>query len=259
MKNKIILITGGSSGIGKAAAVDLAKKGATIIIQARNAEKLLAATKEIERYSTQKVHYYSTDLTSIKEVKESAEKIVKEVGLPDIIINSAGLGNWLPFEKSDPQHFHTTIQSPYLVTAYTCKVFYELMKLRGTGHFITVNSAACYFSFPNAVGYISARWALRGFTESLKVDLHPTNFKVSAVVLGKVDSPYFKNNPVSEENIPKIVSMLNPTLSTEKAGKALASVVSSQKKTLIKPFSMAFYVFLNRFTPGLFTLLARIK
>jgi len=259
MENKIILITGGSSGIGKAAAIALAKKGATIIIQARNPQKLADAAKEIESHSTQKAHHYSTDLTSIKEVQEYAEKMIKEVGLPDVIINSAGLGNWLPFEDSDPEHFQQTIQSPYLVTAYTCKIFHEHMKKRGTGHFITVNSAACYFAFPNAVGYISARWALRGFTDALASDLSDTNFKVSAVVLGKVDSPYFTNNPVSEQNIPKIVGLLNPTLSTEKAGNAIVSVVHSKKKTLIRPWSMSMYVFFNRFIPWFFKLLMRIK
>ena len=122
MKNKLILITGGSSGIGKAAAIELHKQGATVILQARNKEKLQAATKEVDP-SGNRVSYYSTDLTDPEAVKSSAEEIIKNEGLPDVIINSAGAGEWLAFEEADLTHFKQTIDSPYLATTFTCKVF----------------------------------------------------------------------------------------------------------------------------------------
>lgn len=230
----LILITGGSSGIGKASAIQLAQQGHEIIIQARNLEKLKIAAAEIQAVSKSKVHYYSTDLIDPQKVAEAAAQIVAEVGLPEVVINSAGAGEWLSLKEATIEHYGETIASPYLATAYTCKAFYDLMQERGTGHFIIVNSAACYFSFPAATGYTAARYAMLGLGKTLQADLYGSNFKVSMVALGKVQSPYFSNNPKSEERIPKIVGILVPTMTEEKSGKVIARTVRSKRNTVIQ-------------------------
>lgn len=255
--NKTILITGGSSGIGKAAAKELGKQGAKIIIQARSLDKLKSAAKEIEATGAE-VHYYSTDLTTAAAVEAAADKIIAEVGLPDVVINSAGSGEWLSLKEATTEHYETTMASPYLATAFTTKAFYDRMQKRGHGHFIIVNSAACYYSFPAATGYTAARWAMLGYASALQADLYGTNFKVSMVALGKVDSPYFKNNPKSEERIPGIANILIPTMSEEDSGKVLAKTVKSPKNTVIAPLMMRICVFFNRFTPGIFRWLMRV-
>lgn len=254
----LILITGGSSGIGKASAIQLAQQGHEIIIQARNLEKLKAAAVEIQVHSTSKVHYYSTNLTDPKEVEATAQQMVHEIGLPEVVINSAGAGEWLSLKEATMEHYGETMASPYLATAYTCKAFYDLMQARGTGHFIIVNSAACYFSFPAATGYTAARYAMLGLAKTLQADLYGSKFKVSMVALGKVNSPYFSNNPKSEERIPKIVGMLVPTMSSTKSGKVIASTVRHQRKNVIQPRIMGLFIWSNRFVPGLFRWLMRI-
>lgn len=257
MNDKLILITGGSSGIGKAAAVQLHNQGATIILQARNPEKLEKAAKEIDP-SGNRVSCYSTDLTDQDSVESSAQKIIENEGLPDVIINSAGAGEWLSFKEAPVSHYKNTMDSPYIATALTCKVFFDKMQERGTGHFIIINSAAAYFSFPGATGYTPARWAMLGFSKSLQADLFNTPFKVSMIALGKVDSPYFKNNPISEDRIPKIANWLVPTMSEKEAGKVVAKNVRTKRALVIKPFIMALFVFFNRLFPGIFRWLMRI-
>ncbi len=256
MNDSLILITGGSSGIGKATAKELLKTGANIILQARNHQKLESAAKELDP-SGNRIHVYSTDLANEEEVVESCELIVKNHGIPDIIINSAGAGEWLSFKESTVSHFKETINSPYLVTAYTCKAYFDKMQKRGTGQFIIINSAACYFSFPRATGYIPSRWALLGFSKALRADLRDTKYLVSMIALGKVTTPYFDNNPVSEDRIPKIVDWLIPTLSEEEAGKIVAKTVGSDRAIIIRPFMMSVSVWLNRRFPWLFTWLMR--
>ncbi len=257
MKNKLILITGGSSGIGKAAAIKLHKQGAKVIIQARNLEKLKSAALEIAP-NGDRISYYSTDLSNINSVKESAQQIIENEGLPDVIINSAGSGEWLSFKEADLSYFADTINSPYLATTFTCKVFFDAMQKRGTGHFIIINSGMAYFSFPGSTGYTPARWAMLGFAHSLQADLFYTDFKVSMVALGKVDSPYFTNNPRSEERLPKVANWLSSTMTEEMAGKVISKTVKTQKKTVIKPFSVAFFVFLNRFLPNFLRYIMRV-
>jgi len=257
MKNKLILITGGSSGIGKAAAIELHKQGAKIILQARNIEKLKSTALEIDATGN-RISYYSTDLTDQDSVELSAKKIIENEGLPDIVINSAGSGEWLSFKEATLSHYKNTMDSPYIATTLTCKVFYDKMQTRGKGHFIMINSVACYFSFPGATGYIPARWAMLGFSRALQADLFNTKFKVSMIALGKVDSPYFKNNPTSEDRIPKIANWLVPTMSQKSAGEVIAEIVKTKKAIVIKPFTMSLLVFFNRFFPRLFRWLMRI-
>ena len=257
INNKLILITGGSSGIGKAAAHQLHRQGAKIILQARDKEKLKAAALEIDA-SGNRISYYSTDLTDQASVEIAAKNICENEGLPDVVINSAGAGEWLSFSEADLSHYKNTMDSPYLATAFTCKVFFDKMQKRGSGHFIIINSAACYFSFPGATGYIPARWAMRGFARSFQADVYDTDFTVSMIALGKVQSPYFENNPISEERIPKIANWLIPTMSVETAGEIISKNVRSKRSIVIKPFMMSFLVLFNRFIPGVFRWLMRI-
>lgn len=254
---QLILITGGSSGIGKAVAAALHRKGAKVILQARDLAKLKAAAEEIDP-DLERVSYYSTDLSNKDAVISVADELIKKEGLPDVIINSAGAGEWLSFNEADPGHYKDTINSPYLATAFTSKVFFDRMQQRGSGHFIIINSAACYFSFPGTTGYAPARWAMLGFAKALQADLYNTNFKVSMIALGKVDSPYFDNNPISEDRIPKIADWLIPTMTLDSAAKVIMKTVETKKSTVIKPFMMSMMVFLNRFMPGIFRWLMRI-
>ena len=256
MNNKLILITGGSSGIGKAAAAELFNQGAKIILQARDERKLAAAANEIDPEGSS-ISYYSTDLTDRDAVERAAIDIIAKEGLPDIIVNSAGAGEWLSFKESEVSYYKTSMESPYLATAYTCKIFFDKMQDRGTGQFIIINSAACYFAFPGATGYTPARWAMLGFTKSLQADLYDTDFKVSQIVLGKVDSPYFKNNPVSEDRIPKIANWLTPTMSVESAAKVISGAIKRKPKVIVRPLMMSLFVLLNRFVPGVFSWLMR--
>jgi len=257
MNNKLILITGGSSGIGKAAAIELHKQGAKIILQARDIGKLKSTAMEIDS-SGNRISYYSTDLSDQDSVESSAKMIIENEGLPDVIINSAGSGEWLSFNEADLSHYKNTMDSPYIATALTCKVFFDKMQERRKGHFIIINSVAAYFSFPGATGYTPARWALLGFSRSLQADLFNTNYKVSMITLGKVDSPYFENNPISEDRIPKIANWFTPTMSQKAAGMAIAKTVKTKRALVIKPFSMSLFVFLNRFIPGVLRWLMRI-
>lgn len=256
MKDTLILITGGSSGIGKAAAIELHRQGATVILLARDTDKLAAAAQEIDPAGN-KVSFYAVDLTDPESVESTAQRIIAKEGLPDVVINSAGAGEWLSFREAEVSHFRQTMDSPYLATAHTCKVFFDHMQTRGTGHFLIINSAACYFSFPGATGYTPARWAMLGFARALQADLFDTNFHVSMIALGKVDSPYFQNNPRSEERIPKIANILTPTLSVAAAGKVIAKTVKSRRAIVVKPGLMALFVELNRFFPGVFRWLMR--
>jgi short-subunit dehydrogenase len=254
--NKKVVITGASSGIGAAVANLLSKQGAEVFLVARNPDKLQQLQERIVKAGG-KANYYSADLTHYPEVLTMAQVVAETMGAPDLLINSAGAGEWLSFQETPGETFEQMMASPYLATVYTCKAFYEMMVSVENSQIIVINSAASYFHFPGAAGYIAARWALRGFTESLRHDLRHTGLKVSMIVAGKVDSPYFTNNPVSAERIPGIVDTLIKTLSVDEMAKIILKTIQRRTDTLIVPRMMAVSVWLNRLIPGVFIWLMR--
>ncbi len=256
LKNKLVLITGASSGIGEAAAKLLAQHDAEVILLARSKDKLERVASEIESKGG-KAHVLPVDLSIAEEVRHTASLIIQQVGIPDILINNAGAGQWLSIEESKEEDFRKMIEAPYLAAAYVTQAFIKYMIDRNSGQIITINSAACYFTFAGALGYISSRWALRGFTDALRDDLFQTNIKVSMIVAAKVDSPYFTNNPGSEDRIPKIAVALAGTLTVDEVARAILKTIRTGKKTTIIPWVMALSVWLNRFFPGIFRILMR--
>lgn len=257
LKDKIVLITGASSGIGAACAKLMAREEAHVVLQARSADKLEAVAKEIINTGG-RASVYPTDLRDKEAVRIQSNKIKNKVGIPDIIVNSAGAGNWLSIFDTSEQDFDDMMASPYFTTIYTIKAFLADMVKRDSGHIITVNSVACYFTFPGALGYQSARWATRAFQEGLAEELRSTKVSVTSIVAGKVDSPYFTNNPVSAERIPKIASTIMKTMTVDDVAKAIIKSTRSPKKTIIIPWQMSLSVAMNRYFPGVFRVLNRM-
>jgi short-subunit dehydrogenase len=87
-----------------------------------------------------------------------------------------------------------------------------------------------------------------GFSKALQTDLHNTDFTVSSVVFGKVDTPYFSNNPISESRIPKIADWLIPTLTAQQAVQRIAKTVKHPKSEVLALFMLGVLVVLNRFS-----------
>ena len=248
-KGSVILITGASSGIGKACAIELAANGAHVILQARGEEALREVAKTIEN-SGGKAAVYPVDLTDYNLINSVAEKIKAEIGIPDVIINNAGVGKWLFIEETDNKEIEQMMSVPYFAAFHTTRAFIKEMLERNSGHVININSPASLLAFPAASSYIGARWALRGFNDALRGDMYGSKISVSMLVAAKVSSNYFENNPGSEERLPKI-SVLFGTLTPEQVAKSVHKCIRSPRNYVITPFLLAVVVWFNRIFPSM--------
>ncbi len=255
-KDKIVLITGASSGIGEAYAKLIASEGAKLVLQARSVDKLEALVKDINAKGGS-AFSFPTDLTDAKVVKAQAEIIKREIGIPDVIVNSAGAGNWLSIFDTSEKDFGEMMASPYFATVYTIKAFLNDMVKRNSGHIITINSAASYLIFPGALGYLSTRWALRAFQNGLYDELRSTNVSTTSIVAGKVDSPYFTNNPISAQRLPKIGAMIMKALTVDEVAMVINRALDKRKKTIIIPWQMFLAIKFGQFFPGVLGMLLR--
>ena len=230
IKNHIAIITGASSGIGEATACALAKAGAHVILLARNATKLHQLAEQIIASGSQ-ASVYPVDITQAEDVAQVIHAVVHEIGIPDILINNAGSGQWKHTEDTSPAEAVDMMAAPYFGAFNITHACLPHMLKQNWGFIVNLTSTAAYFAVPGATTYTTARWAMRGFNEALRADLHNTDIRVMLMALGKVSSSYFENNPHSENRIPTIATLkpFYPTLTPEQVAAAIVKGILKNK------------------------------
>ncbi len=245
--NKNILISGASSGIGAATAKKFAAMGSRVILLARNEEKLTKVVAEITGKGG-KSTYYVTDVSDFKQVRELAETIKREIGVPDVLINNAGQGIWKFMDETAYEEVGEMMAVPYFGAFYLTKAFLPDMLKRGSGHIVNMTSYAGFIAFSGATAYIAARTAMIGFHNALTADLYGTKVKTSLCYFAKVSSDYWENNPGSEERLPTSQALI-PVISPEKAASAIVKGVIKGKGKIATPNMIFVMNFLLRYFP----------
>ena len=146
---------------------------------------------------------FPIDLADAKAIEDTSATIAREIGTPDVLINNAGAGRWLPLLKTTAKEALGMIEVPYLAAFNLTRAFLPEMLARGSGAIACVTSPASYLAWPNANAYIAARHALKGFADALRSEVRGTGVTVTLVVLGTVESPYWEHNPGSREYLPR--------------------------------------------------------
>jgi len=175
LKDKVVIITGGSSGIGKACALEFGKKGSKVIIAARNAEKLAEAERELRSFH---INCFSVqaDVSKEEDCKALIEKTVEKFGGIDVLINNAGISMRALFRDLDLQVLKNLMDVNFWGMVYCTK--YALPHLlESKGSVVGVSSIAGHVGLPGRTGYSASKFAIQGFldalrTENLKTGLH---------------------------------------------------------------------------------------
>jgi short-subunit dehydrogenase len=254
--NKIVVVSGASSGVGEAIAKAMSKAGAGIVVLlARNESSLARVANEIE-VGNGKARYYVVDLSQPEEISNVARRILNEVGVPDILINNAGSGQWKYLEDTSVEEIRQMIAVPYFSAAWLTRAFLPDMLKRNSGHIVNISSLASRVVWPGATAYTAARWAVRGLTEALRADLYGTGIGVTLYESGEIETPYWQHNPGSRERIPKIGKMI-PVLSADQVGQAIVDGVRRNKSLIVIPFIMRLMYLVHFLFPWLVQWLMR--
>jgi uncharacterized protein len=250
MASGLVLVTGASSGIGAATARRFGASGARVLLLARNKERLDDVASAIRREGGTATSY-PIDLSDADAIAELCARIEREAGTPNILINNAGAGRWLSVIETAPEEALAMIAVPYLAAFNITRAFLPKMLARRSGAIACVTSPASYVVWPNAAAYTAARHALAGFTESLRAEVRGTGLSVTLVVLGIVESPYWKHNPGSRERAPVMNPMIVPPLSPGQAAEAIFAGVEGGKRMVVKPAILRTLFLLNALAPRL--------
>jgi uncharacterized protein len=250
MGSKLVLITGASSGIGEATAKRYGAAGAHVLLLARNVERLDRVAEAIRGLGGT-ARPYPVDLAEAGGIAETSARIKREAGIPDILINNAGAGRWLPLLDTPPEQARAMMAVPYFASFDLTRAFAPDMIANGSGGLVFISSPASYLAWPNASAYIAARRAVSGLADSLRSELKGKGIVVTLVVLGTVETPYWEHNPGSRENMPQTDPRLVPVLTPEQAADAIVSGVEARQPLVVKPAIYRALFALNALFPGL--------
>ena len=196
INNKVVVVTGGTKGIGKAVTEILLKKGATGFICGRDKSSLRQATRDLEKFGN--VSGAVCDIRSETQVKMMLEECENIFGGVDILVNNAGIGVFgKTVEELEPDDFRRVLETNLFGVYYACHYAIPMIKKRGGGYIINISSLAGQNAHPKMAAYNASKFGLNGFTEALMQEVRHDNIKISCICPGSVNTE-FGDSEVSE-------------------------------------------------------------
>lgn len=243
--NKVVLITGASSGIGAVMAQQFAAKGAIPVLTARRTDKL----KQIASGLPGRHAVYAMDVTKTVEVGEVVTRIIAEFGRIDILINNAGFGIFETFAEAPLTHFEEMMDVNYLGLVRCTQAVLPHMLAAGSGHIVNIASMAGKIGSAKSTGYSATKHAVLGFTNSLRMELARTGVTVTAINPGPIATPFFDKADPSGNYVKNISwFMLKP----EKVVKQLMHAIEKNIPEKNLPFVASAGVKLFHMFPRMF-------
>lgn len=191
LKNKIVLITGGTSGIGLACAHIFAEEGCNVIITGRRTDRLKKIKEELENKFKIKCLTLEMDVRDLKNVENTIALLDEEWKKINILINNAGLSRGLnKIQDGDPNDWNEMIDTNVKGVLHVSKFVIPLMLENNDGHIINIGSIAGQEVYPGGNIYSASKYALDAITKSMRIDLIETPIKVSTVDPGMVKSEF---------------------------------------------------------------------
>ncbi|MFT8321998.1 MAG: SDR family oxidoreductase [Bacillus sp. (in: firmicutes)] len=191
LKDKNIVITGASSGIGEKIAQNVASLGARPILLARSADKLQQICEEINQTLNAKAIYFPLDVGNPNEIRTVFHQIYAEVGFIDILLNNAGFGVFDYLNEASFEDIEKMFQVNVLGLIACTKEVLPTMLEQNSGHIINTASIAGKLATAKSSGYSATKHAVLGFTNSLRMELAKTNISISAVNPGPIATNFF--------------------------------------------------------------------
>lgn len=189
LNGKRILITGASSGIGRALAVEAAHRGASLVINGRDEERLQETTKLIGSTGAEIVPVIA-DITDPSDRDRLIRSAEQQLGGLDILINNAGLGATGHFQHATPERLRRIMETNFFAPCELCRLAIPLLKSGNDPAILFINSVAGRRAIPSRTEYSASKFALMGFSEALRGELSKDGIEVSTVSPGLTDSSF---------------------------------------------------------------------
>lgn len=247
---KVVVITGASSGIGKALAMEYAHRNYNVVVAARNEECLKELSVELSRLGAN-VLVVPTDVSKESECKALISKTIEKFDRIDILINNAGISMRTLFSDLELFVIHKVMDVNFWGTI-NCSKFALPYLLESKGSLVGVSSITGYTPLPARTGYAASKYAIHGFLQSLRIEHLHTGLHVLIASPGFTESNIRKTaltyNGEQQGESPRPERQM---MSSEKVAKLIAKAVEKRQRTLILTFMGKSLVLLYKFFPAL--------
>jgi 3-hydroxy acid dehydrogenase / malonic semialdehyde reductase len=189
--NKTILVTGATSGFGKAIAERFAKEGYDVCITGRRAERLAAVKQELETQFGAKVITLQFDIRDSAQVEVAMTTLQTQVAQIDLLVNNAGLASGLStIDEGDLSDWETMIDTNVKGLLYVTRQIAPMMRAQASGHIINIGSTAGKLVYRNGNVYCATKFAVDALTQAMRIDLLPYGIKVTAINPGMAETEF---------------------------------------------------------------------
>ncbi|HNB40109.1 MAG TPA: SDR family NAD(P)-dependent oxidoreductase [Anaerolineales bacterium] len=252
IKGKVVIITGASSGIGAAAALEFGREGAKVVLAARRTDKLQELVNEIRAMQNgAEAFVLQTDISKLDDIQRLVAQTVERFGRVDVLVNNAGFGRLKWLETLDPlEDIQAQFDVNVLGVIQTTRQVLPIMIKQRSGSIINICSIAGLVGTPTYTIYSATKHAVHGFSEALRREVKPWGIDVSLIYPGGVRGTEFPDHAgiqrKTNASTPKFM-----VLTAEQVGKAVVNLVHRPRRMWVLPWMWRFTIFLNRFLPGL--------
>jgi NADP-dependent 3-hydroxy acid dehydrogenase YdfG len=227
ISGKLILITGASSGIGAACARRFAAEGARLALWARRRDRLEQLAAELEQGPGTGVHLAAVDVRDRTVVNRAAAELVATAGVPDVLVNNAGLASGLAkLQEGDPDDWDRMIDTNLKGLLNVTRAILPHMIARRRGHVVNIGSTAGHLTYPMGNVYNATKFGVRALTEGMNLDVAGTPIRVSAVDPGMVETEFSDVRFHGDRNRAEAVYQGFRPLTPDDVADAIAYVVS---------------------------------
>jgi short-subunit dehydrogenase len=261
LKDKVAAITGAGSGIGRALAVNLAKQGCHLALSDVDAVGL-DETRILAESEGVKVHTAKLDVSDRKAVFDWADEVVEHFGYVSMIYNNAGVALSGTVEGLSIEDYEWIMDINFWGVVYGTKAFLKHMEKQGEGHIINISSVFGLTSQPLMSGYNASKFAVRGFTESLRQDLeltgskvsttcvHPGGIKTNIAKAARMDESMDKMTSSSKEESVSQFEKAFINTPQKAANKIVKGVKKNKRRVLIGPDAKVYDLMVRLFPTG---------
>jgi short-subunit dehydrogenase len=250
MKDTVVLITGGTSGIGRACAFEFGRAGAHVVITGRDAVKLAVTIADLT-VDNIKCHAVQGDVGISADANRAVVETITTFGRLDVLINNAGLSMRAKFADADVKVLEQLMQTNFFGTVYTTKAALPYL-LASKGTIVGISSIAGYRGLPGRTGYSASKFAMNGFLEALRTELLPQGINVLTAAPGftasnirhtalLADGQTQNDTPRDEEKM----------MTSEEVAHHLRRAVERRQRSFVLTNEGKLVVFLNKWLPGL--------
>ncbi|MEA2237642.1 MAG: uncharacterized protein QOC81_2366 [Thermoanaerobaculia bacterium] len=249
LTKKTVVVTGASSGIGRAAAVEFARRGADLVLAARRGELLEDVAQECRKLGAD-CRTVVTDVT----LRADCEHLIDIAGNVDVLVNNAGFAIFDPIESARPDDLTSMMQTNYFGAVWCTQAVLPQMLARGNGTIVNVASIAGIMGYARMGGYCATKFAMLGFSETLRDEVMGRGVRVAMVCPGTVETDFFVK---AERGKMPGASRLILAIKPEHVARAIANAAEDGRYRRILPIGARLYMRFKELLPRFAHMLMR--